>query len=104
MLKFELLPDQNSLCTEVNSFDPVLAFDQSGSLVLWHDLKSSAQKLSTLLGDPHALTPVLVSDSSRKKHVYFVSFLSDKPIKRLANEEGKKVDEGNLRPRGLCIP
>lgn len=53
MPKFELLPDQNILWTEVNYFDPVQAFDQSGSLVLWHDLKSSARKQSRLLVDLH---------------------------------------------------
>ena len=86
-LKFELLPDHNVLWTEVNSFDSVLAFDQSGSLVLWHDIKSSAQKQFMLLVDLH-LTPALVLDSSRKKCVYFVSFLSGKTTKMLAS--GKK--------------
>lgn len=56
-LKFELLPDQNILWTEVNSFDPVLAFEPRGSLVLWHDLEGSAQKQSTRLADLHQHPP-----------------------------------------------
>ena len=41
-LKFETLHDQNVLGTEVNSLEPVPAFDQGCGLVLWRDSKSSA--------------------------------------------------------------
>lgn len=53
MLPQELPLNRNTLWTEGNPLDPVLAFDQGGSLALWRTIKSPALKQSMLLADLH---------------------------------------------------